>query len=98
MSDFHNNPVAVLDAMERMLEQSKLMKETLRAGGNGSKTAAKKLRKVTYQIQVLGKHFRDLSVHTEDSAKRRLIIADFSTKWAKLMAPTRRKSADKKAE
>lgn len=98
MSDFHNDPVAALDEMERKLVESRLLKETMRAGGNGSKTAAKKLRKITYQVQILGKHFRDLSVVGDDSGKRRDTVAKFSAKWAKIMAPTRRKAAEKKAD
>lgn len=97
MSDFHTDPAAVLDEMERRLVEARLLKETFRAGGNGSKTAAKKLRKVTYLIGVLGKHFRDLS-NTPDAAKRKTVVANFGTKWAKLIAPTRRKPAKGKTE
>lgn len=97
MSDFHNDPAAVLDEMERRLVEARLLKETFRAGGNGSKTAAKKLRKVTYLIGVLGKHFRDLS-NADDTSKRKVVVANFGPKWAKLVAPARRKPTKSKTE
>lgn len=94
MSDFHIDPSSVLDEMEKRIVDARLLRETYRAGGNGSKTAVKKLRKITYQIGILGKHFRDLT-NAKDAGKRKHTINAFSAKWAKVIAPSRRTRATK---
>lgn len=93
-----NNPCDVLDKMEEMMAESRLLKETLRSGGNGSKTAARKLRRMTYVNQVLGKHFRDLTNAEGNADKLAEIKASFAKKWADLHGPSKRSKKGEAAE
>lgn len=92
-----NDPCAVLDEMEKLMAESRLLKETLRSKGNGSKTAARKLRKMTYVVQVLGKHFRDLTNAEGNADKLSDIKSKFAKKWADLQAPAKRISKKEEA-
>jgi len=93
-----DNACDVLDKMEELQAESRLLKETLRSGGNGSKTAARKLRKMTYHVGVLGKHFRDLTNAEGDEEKLAKIKADFGKKWTDLHAPSKRSKKDEAAD
>ena len=93
-----DNPCDVLDHMEKLQADSRLLKETLRSGGNGSKTAARKLRKMTYTVQVLGKYFRDLTNAEGKEDKLAEVKAAFAKKWAELHAPSKRSSKKDEAD